>query len=732
MLKRLLRDVAYDDYRGLLDTLFPAGTAVHVIDLDGETVWTNDERGDGDTGAVLQRLAAGGNWASADLGAIKHDTSAAGQHYAAALGGQGDAVCAVLLVMVPAVEQGAERPSDDTGAVAAVANRISQELTLNAELDQMAAELTERYEELNLVYHTEDHVTFFVEGEDALKRLLQNCCEYLNVSFAALIMRDKDISLASENSRQPLNNPAFVLERLKQGLYDRVVADADPVAINDLTGDTAFALWQGVPYKVVACPVVDGKGRVGGIIAIANPGSATNFSNSDKNLLTVMARKAAKIVQVNYDQLTGLMSREGFEYYLDQALEEARVRGSTHCLLNINIDQLHVINDTISHAAGDKVIQDLSAHLRTRVRDADLLGRIGGDEMGLLLRHCSVEQGAAVAEKLRDDIGALEIPWTNRKLTVTVSVGVAPIDAESVDTVSVLTTAELTCKRAKEHGKNRVEIYQTGDETISQRHEEMYLVGTIQEALRENRFVLFGQLIEPLQPGRVGWHLELLLRMLSEEGRPVLPVAFMSAAERYHLMPALDRWVLGAALEALISNDGQLLDQISLCAINVSGQSFSDSDFLESTVSKLAATSVPLHKICFEITETAAIANLDNAARFMTALKRQGCKFALDDFGSGLSSFGYLRTLPVDYLKIDGAIVKEIANDEVAASMVTAIHQIADVMELETIAEFVENDAIKDKLRAIGVDFGQGFGIAKPKPLNELFAELSSRQRITA
>ncbi len=726
MVDALLREISFDDYRGLLDSLFPAGTAFCITELDGTLVWSNETSGAAHAAAIVSRLAGGGDWSVAQPGQIRSDATLEVTTHAAALGAEGSKTCAVLVVVIPKGQTQLDGVSHAT-AVAAVANRICQELTLNAELDQMATELTERYEELNLVYHTEDHVTYFVEGQDALKQLLGNCCEYLNVAFAAIIMQDKGITLMSQSARAPLEEPLFVLERLKQAIYDRVLTHGEPIAINNLASAAAFELWQGVPYKVLACPIVDSQGRVGGVIAIANPGSAADFSNSDKNLLTVMARKTAKIVQVNYDQLTGLMSREGFEYFIDQALEDTRFRGNAHCLLYINIDQLHVVNDTISHAAGDAVIQALCAHLRARARDADLLARIGGDEIGLLLRNCSMPQGSVVADKLRGEIAELEIPWADHKLSMTVSIGVAPVTADCIDTASILTIAELTCHNAKEQGKNRIESYQPDDTRIVKRHEEMYLVGTIQEALRQERFVLFGQLIEPLSPGHSGWHLEVLLRMLGETGRPVLPVAFMSAAERYHLMPALDRWVLSRALSTL--EDVGPAKQISLCTINLSGQSLGDAEFLDFTVARLATTSVPLNKICFEITETAAIANLETATRFMLALKRQGCRFALDDFGSGLSSFGYLRTLPVDYLKIDGAIVKEIAQDRVAESMVSAIHQIAEVMGIQTIAEFVENDAIKDKLRAIGVDFGQGYGIAKPKPLDELFTELRAPQR---
>ena len=416
-------------------------------------------------------------------------------------------------------------------------------------------------------------------------------------------------------------------------------------------------------------------------------------------------------------------------HFVEKALQDTRFKETQHSVIHLNVDQIHVINDTISHDAGDAVINAIASHLRRKVRDSDLVARIGGNDMGILLQNCAVRQGSVVADKLREEIAELMVPWEDQFLNATASFGISPVEPSADNAAAVLTAAELACNAAKEAGKNRVQSYESGDTQLIRRQQEMESVGRIQTALRDNQFVLFGQLIEPLQQAG-SCHMEVLLRMLGDDQRPMSPAQFMSAAERYHLMPAIDRWVLAQTLDQLASQWDQLNGQLSAISINLSGQSLGDPEFMGFVREQLNKASIPLEFLCFEITETAAIANLAKAEQFIAGMKRLGCKFSLDDFGSGLSSFGYLRALPVDYLKIDGAIVKEIANDEVATSMVAAIHQIATVMGLETIAEFVEDDAIKRKLTELGITYGQGFGIAKPGPLLEQITRLKAPKAV--
>jgi len=724
MTASLLSTLDFDIFRKLLAGCLPEGAAFAVVDDQGNPVHSE---GNVSKEIALQAVQVMNSLiVKRDAGERRFECIPAADDRVILVSGlvlpTKEAMIGALVVVAP--EPFPTRGGADLKMLEAIASSLCNDLALNSELDSMASELTERYEELNLVYHTEDQVNYFAEGQDALKQLVSNCCEYLDVGIAVLLMREKGVTLISQNPTQPISDVSFVVARIKEDIYSYVVENVEPLVINDVTAQEAYKAWHGLPYKVLACPVGDKQGGASGVLVIINDYRRSNFSNGDKNLLSVMARKAAKIVQVNYDSLTGLINREGFEYFVDKALQDTRFKETQHSVVHLNVDQLHVINDTISHEAGDAIIKGIADDLRSKIRDSDLIARIGGNDIGILLQNCAVGRGAIVADKLREDVAELMIPWQEQFLNATASLGVAPVEPSADNAAAVLAAAELACKAAKETGKNRVQAYDYGDTKLIQRHQEMEAVGLIQTAIRDDNFVLFGQLIEPLNvPG--GWHIEVLLRMLDAEGRPLSPDRFLGAAERYHLMPAIDRWVISHALELAGAHWDRLQGQLTSISINLSGQSLGDPDFMNFVRQQLQQTSLPMDCLCFEITETAAIANLTKAEQFISALKAIGCSFSLDDFGSGLSSFGYLRALPVDYLKIDGSIVKEIATDEVATSMVAAIHQIATVMGLETIAEFVENDVIKDKLTGLGIHYGQGYGIGRPVPVVELFDKLA-------
>ncbi|NNC65080.1 MAG: EAL domain-containing protein, partial [Gammaproteobacteria bacterium] len=453
----------------------------------------------------------------------------------------------------------------------------------------------------------------------------------------------------------------------------------------------------------------------------------------DKNLIQVMGRKANKILQVSYDNLTGLVNRQGLDFIANELLQDARALGISHTVLHIDIDQLHVINDTLSQEAGDAMIHAIAVFLRQSTRETDVVCRVGGDEMAVLLRRCPLGRGTDLADKLRQGISELVVPWEDSTLTTTASIGVAPIEAQTVSAQAALAAAELACDAAKELGNNRVHRFQTGDSMLMKRQSEMEAVGRIQSAIKDDRFELYAQVIQPLDPSVSGLHLEVLVRMIGLDDEVISPGAFIPAAERYHLMPEIDRWVIHRLFSELNRNQSQIQREVSLISVNLSGQTLNEKGFGEWLTETLSRLNFPHTRICFEITETAAVANLEEASAFMRSIKQHGCKFALDDFGSGLSSFGYLRSLPIDFLKVDGAIVKEIASDPIAASMVAAVQQVASVMNLQTIAEFVENEAIKQRLEEIGVSYVQGYAIGKPGPLSaSLYGEAAGSKALSA
>ena len=430
------------------------------------------------------------------------------------------------------------------------------------------------------------------------------------------------------------------------------------------------------------------------------------------------ARKLAEQVSyhASHDALTGLENRREFEHRLERVLETANIAETEHALCYMDLDDFKVINDSCGHLAGDELLRQLAGVLREHVRKRDTVARLGGDEFGILMEHCGLREAQRVADGLRQAVENYQFLWHDRTFTIGVSIGLVPITAPSGSITDILRAADSACYAAKDAGRNRIHLYHEQDAELAQRRGEMQWVSQIQRALEEGRFRLNFQSIVPVKGGGEGAHYELLLRMEDEEGRLVLPAAFLPAAERYHLAAKLDRWVIQTAFEWLTSHPEQLA-RLSVCAINLSGHSLGNPEILDFISGRVSAGRPPADKICFEITETAAIANLALATDFMKTLKEQGCQFALDDFGSGLSSFAYLKNLRVDFLKIDGAFVREMVHDPIALAIVKSINEIGQVMGMKTIAEYVENDAILAKLRELGVDYAQGYGIDQPQPL---------------
>ncbi len=424
--------------------------------------------------------------------------------------------------------------------------------------------------------------------------------------------------------------------------------------------------------------------------------------------------------QATHDALTGLVNRREFERRVERSVSTVRLGHSEHAMCYMDLDQFKVVNDTCGHAAGDEMLRQLSNTLQRVVRKRDTLARLGGDEFGVLIEDCSSEHALRVASNLQKVIQDYQFVWQDQIFKVSVSIGLVPIDGTFPSVTELLKHADAACYMAKDLGRNRIHVYDGEDVSLARRHGEMQWVTRIHKALEENRFSLFAQTIVPLD-SRQNKHYELLLRMKDEDDQLIPPGAFLPAAERYNLIDRLDKWVIKRAFTVLAEHP-VFLEQIHFVSINLSGQSLTTPDFLSFIIEELKNTGIEPDKICFEITETTAITNLSTASRFIARLKELGCQFALDDFGSGLSSFAYLKNLSVDYLKIDGMFVKDIIDDPIDRAMVKSINEIGHVMGMQTIAEFVENDEIKGLLREIGVDYGQGYGISKPSSFDDLLA----------
>jgi diguanylate cyclase (GGDEF)-like protein/PAS domain S-box-containing protein len=534
--------------------------------------------------------------------------------------------------------------------------------------------------------------------------------EYLNPIAQALTGRESHevqgqllvdvFRIVDETSRQPVENPAAVC--LREG---RVVAAAEhAVLINSHD--------QEVAIENSAAPIRDRSGRIIGAVLVFHDVS------KERRLRRALA------YQANHDSLTGLINRREFENRLNAALLSVQSNPEVrHVLMYLDLDQFKVVNDTCGHQAGDRLLKQVTGVLQTRMRASDVIARLGGDEFGVLLEHCSSAEAMPIADGLRQAIRDFRFSWQDGVLNVGVSIGFVEINSASDSIVSLMSAADVACYAAKDSGRNRIHAYQPDE--IPQRHREMQWVSRITRACEENRLELFYQPIIAIGSNTdTRKHYELLLRMRDETGQLVRPHEFIPAAERYNLMAVIDRWVVQQALGALAHYRTEGLDELSASpysiSINLSGTSLSDESFLEFVISELETHDLSPGAVCFEITETAAIANLAKVVHFMTELKTRGCQFSLDDFGSGLSSFMYLKNLPVDYLKIDGQFIHGVCIDAVDRSMVLAISQIGKAMGIKTIAERVESLSVMQTLAEIGIDYAQGNFIAEPCSIESL------------
>jgi diguanylate cyclase (GGDEF)-like protein len=423
--------------------------------------------------------------------------------------------------------------------------------------------------------------------------------------------------------------------------------------------------------------------------------------------------------QATHDPLTGLINRREFEHRLSEALHETNLDDSHHVLLYLDLDQFKIVNDTSGHIAGDALLQQLHLALQDRIRQNDSLARLGGDEFGVLLKHCSVDDALKVADNLRQAIQDFRFIWDDKSFSVGVSIGAVAVDRHSGGISNLLSAADAACYMAKERGRNRVQLYRHTDEDLARQHGDMLWATRITEALNEDKFVLFCQPIVAVSTsGLETHHYEILVRLREQNGDLIPPGAFIPAAERYDLICQLDRWVVDHAFDYLQQQQQQA--RKLRFAINLSGKSLGEKALLDHIENRLRNGDVGIHEICFEITESAAVFSLSTARNFMESLKALGCHFSLDDFGRGMSSFSYLKSLPVDYLKIDGSFILDLTIDPVTQAMVNAINQIAHTMNLQTIAEFVENQQVLNELQRMAIDFAQGYHICKPFPITEL------------
>ncbi len=545
-----------------------------------------------------------------------------------------------------------------------------------------------------------------------------------------LLRQSDDITTRLTSTISILNDDAIsAAENRKNIFYEKKKQLKDARIIGAFSfGTFLFLLWIW-SYKRVCNPIYKLKQ-----VAESSMGNFNNFIGVSKgpkevielsNSLSVLTNTLS--YQASHDSLTQLYNRREFERKLENCIAQQGNNESSDndILCYLDLDQFKIVNDSCGHIAGDELLRLIANTINEEVRRSDFIARVGGDEFCILLYKCNMDSALEVSNKIRDKIENIRYLWDEKIFRISASIGLTEIDDHQNSAHEVLNAADTACTVAKDLGRNRVHAFNTSDSQLAKKRTEMSCINQIHLALEEDRFVLYRQDIVSLasQDNKID-HYEVLIRMLSKDGQLISPYAFLPTAERYHLATQLDKWVVSNVFKYLTSGQVEL-SNLEVCNINLSGQSFSNQNMADYIIDQLIETTMPAHKICFEITETAAVTDIKNAKKFILRLKEQGCLFALDDFGSGLSSFQYLKDLPVDFVKIDGAFVKNMDKDQIDMATVKSINDIAKTSGKQTVAEFVENKDIVSKLEEIGVDYAQGYHFNAPTPLieNNLNAE---------
>jgi diguanylate cyclase (GGDEF)-like protein len=718
----------YEPYTQLFRALFPRLTALSIFDAQAELLWSTEMASDND----MRRLV------TETLQHAQIDPIAQGQ--SATLRGdeplyffwlrRDDVLMdaqpfAVVAILCRPGLQVDRRPFDLVQALLRPAIEcLRRELLARDAIVQLNGSLLEHNQDLDMLLAMSSGDGD--NNEDDLRGILRGAVAHLAAGLAALIVPEKGLVLVQPGVDQPLDGG--LLAKAHRHLLSMAQMRREAVIVNRIklqTGDGSAS------YRILSCAVGRPDGRSMGVLALFRSEAAPEFSERHARLAELLARRAAAIIASSYDPLSGLLTRPAFEQRVRGVLSAAGSAQSRWSALYIDMNRMHVINDNYGMHVGDRVLARIGELIRRRLPPGALAARISGDRFAILL-PAALEDAAGFAESLRrgaEEVGAGigigdGIDIGDGSLQVSISIGVASVDPSAHEFAHAFAAAETICKAANDRGRNRVETYQESDQSIVRRIADVDVLGDLRGAIDRNRLRLSAQAIAPLDARRGQPHFEILLRMASDDGQMLGPDHFLSAALRYQMMPEIDRWVMAQTIEMLKPHAALLADASVVFTINCSGQSLRDEKFTEYVAGLIRNSGINPRALAFELTESAAVGNLPQAEQLMRQLQQLGCGIALDDFGTGLSSLAYLRALPITMLKIDGSFVRDVLKDPRAASMIEVIARLAHSMSMTTVAEYVETEEIRTRITELGVDYGQGFAIARPVPLDEVLAQL--------
>jgi diguanylate cyclase (GGDEF)-like protein len=580
--------------------------------------------------------------------------------------------------------------------------------------------------ELKLVYDVDEKIHGQSRSHAGLAQLVGQSGRFLGIAYSVLLMPAKRIRISATHS---------TWKDVRRKALDRYLIDQMLPRLEGKRSPVVFeipAVEGGVTpadegYQTLLCPVTDQQGNVEGMLALLGRVNREPFNTAHRRFMSHVVRKVEYVIEKSFDSMTGLMNRSGFEAQMHEAWKSLESDDDAHQVIYFDLDNLQLVNDTFGRKAGDEVIMRFARLLDTDLPRSAVLSRLTGDDFCILLTHADAEQGLKLAHQVREKGQSLRYLEGDKSLQITISIGVAEFNRKSGDEGASVTAARMACEAAKDHGRDRIEVYDDKNHSIIRRHDDMQLVAQIQQTLDSDGFVLLAQPIASLKSNSDVPRYEILLRMKDDDGSAVPSSAFFSAAERYQLMPQVDRWVISKTIASLSDHADLIRDTGAVFSVNLSGQSLTDDGILEFIDEEIAAGGLQGSSLGFEVTESAAVSNLAKAQQFIDDLHERGCSIALDDFGAGLSSFAYLKNFAVDTLKIDGGFIRDISDNRISESMVAAITQVAKVMELETVAEYVENKKTRKLVAELGVHYAQGHAVGKPQPLEDVLAELMVR-----
>jgi len=597
---------------------------------------------------------------------------------------------------------------------------LLRELVNKNSIENLQRDLQLRDGDIKLLLSDEGDMPDNLHEVDDFGRLIRICIKHMNCGLGALLVPDKNIAVYRVAERVSPAAASELLNKTHRHLFAASQVQRRSMMLNRVVENGPFA---SLGHKVLTCPVVAAGQRVVGVLALFRPLEEADFVLREVHLVELLSRRVSHILQQSYDAGTGLLTRQTLDRRVNQVLRTPQ-SSPDHQVIYIDIDRLHVINETMGMHVGDEIIQRVAALIRGVTTHKVMAARISGDRYAVFMQTANLDAATHLAKSLCTGVDQLGYRFNDKLVEVTASFGVAPVVMCEHPLSRALASAEAACKAAKDRGRGRVEIFADEDQSIIRRFEDANMLGAIRDAIDQDRFRMMAQLIEPLQiPGDYPRY-ELLLRMVGTDGQLLTPDKFLNAAERYQLAPTIDRWVVNYVLEMVSAIGPHLAGRKIRFAVNLSGQSLGEDDFVTFLETRLAAYPDIAKLIGFEITETAAVSNIVRAERLIRRLKELGHVVALDDFGKGLSSLSYLKNLPVDVVKLDGELIRDLVSNDRSRAMVTAVVQLAKALNLRTTAECIESGALRQIVKELGVDFAQGFGVGTPRPFEELLQEL--------